>query len=100
MEKKFKCNICDTSYGLKASRDSHVARVHEGKKPYQCNKCESKWFCSKGELNRHVVRVHEKEKPFKCVKCDSKFKEKGDLDRHIRTVHAKEKILADLSVTW
>ena len=49
----------------------HIQWVHEGKKPFKCNTCDSS--CSqKCEPNRHNESVHEEKKTFKCNSCHSK----------------------------
>ena len=45
-------------------------------------------FGQKGHLNKHVARVHEGKKQFKCNICDSMFGVKGKLNVHVATVHA------------
>ena len=46
---------------------THVASVHEGKKPFRRDICD--YSCSlKGSMNnmeKHVAAVHEEKKPFK-----------------------------------
>ena len=52
--------------------NEHIASVHEGKKPFKCDKCES-CFNLKKDLNVHVASVHEGNKPFQCKMCDVQF---------------------------
>ena len=75
--------------------DRHIASIHEGKKPFQCNICDAT-FVGKGGLNRHVASVHEKKKPFQCSICDSSFAEKSKLKGHISSVHEKKRISCTL----
>jgi hypothetical protein len=36
----------------------HIASVHEGKKPFECNICKTS-FAEKGTLKKHLVSVHK-----------------------------------------
>ena len=40
-------------------KKEHIATIHEGKKEFKCDICNSK-FWQKGTLNQHVLKVHEK----------------------------------------
>ena len=51
-----------------ANTNEHVALVHEGKKAFNCKKCD--YGCSKKEyMQQHVALVHEGTKPLKCKRC-------------------------------
>ena len=65
-----------------------IETVHEGKKPFKCNICDSS-FIHKGDLNRHMNSVHEGKKPFKCGTWDASFTAKQNLERHIESIHRK-----------
>ena len=60
MKQKRNSNVtCDYSCSLKGTMKTHVASVHEEKKPFKCDICD--YSCSrKGNMNRHVSTVHEK----------------------------------------
>ena len=60
------------SCSLKGTIATHVASVHEKKKPFKCEFCDYK-FSRKGDMNKHIVSVHEKKKLFKCEICDYNF---------------------------
>ena len=60
--------------------------VHEGKKPFGCDKCDRK-FTSEKDLKRHISEVHEGTKPFECEFCDRKFSRKDAVKHHIAQVH-------------
>jgi uncharacterized Zn-finger protein len=47
------------------SVNGHIASVHEGKKPFKCNICDTS-FSQKVNLKRPIVSVHEGNKPVKC----------------------------------
>ena len=69
---------------------THVAHVHEGKKPFKCDLCD--YSCSqKDTMKRHVVLVHEEKKPFKCDICDYRCSLKGTMKTHVVLVHEEKK---------
>ena len=76
---KIKCGMCEKIIGKKHMR-SHVSAVHLKLKPYQCDKCPTK-FSSKGSLNVHMV-IHSDERNLKCPDCDKTFKTNAFLKRH------------------
>ena len=36
----------------------HIANIHEGKKPFKCDICDTK-FARKSHLKNHITSVHE-----------------------------------------
>ena len=64
----------------------HIASIHEGKKPFECNRCNT-MFSQKGNLEKHIASVHEKKKPFECSIWNAKFGRKAHLNAHIKSVH-------------
>ena len=56
--------------------DFLLGRINKGKKPFECNNCDSS-FRQTGGLKIHVASVHEGKKPFACNICDSSFTQKG-----------------------
>ena len=58
---------------------THIERVHERKKSFNCEKCE-KIFSSKGKLKQHIASVNEGDKPFQCQK--SFESKKGFISMH------------------
>ena len=46
---------------------AHKASVHEGIKPYKCERCDL-CFTEKSKLKRHVDCVHDGNKRFVCYK--------------------------------
>ena len=111
------CSYCGKSYASKSSLWSHVAIVHEGKKPtclicseafervyslkkhmalkhdgetYECFICNSKFF-SKKRLNGHISYTHEGKRPSKqkqtCSVCNATYSDSYKLKKHIESVH-------------
>jgi KRAB domain-containing zinc finger protein len=92
------CEICNKDFskkhGLENHMKWHIKAAHDGKKPFQCLLCFSR-FHHKAEMNEHYVQVHENKKDlvfsFKCNFCSSIFDLKGKLKLHIQAVHKKTK---------
>ena len=55
---------------------THVASVHEGKKPFKCDMCDYS-FSLKNTMKRHVMTVHGGKKP----------SQKGSMKTHVASVH-------------
>ena len=47
----------------------HIELVHEGKRPFECSSCGSR-FGYKNDFNEEIVPIHENKKHFKCYICD------------------------------
>ena len=89
----YQCTICKKEFsGVNGKRNmnQHVAVVHEGKKPFQCEICNS-CFSKKVGLEKHISSVHDGNKPFKCNLCQYATVHKGDLTRHVESVHEGKK---------
>jgi uncharacterized Zn-finger protein len=80
-KKPYECAICSGTFSTKSYLKIHLASVHEGKKPYQCDIC-SATFSNKGNLKKHTYSVHEGKKPLKCEFCDYSCAFKKDLRKH------------------
>ena len=63
-----------------------VTTVHEGKKQFKCNICNTN-FGKKDHLNRHVKAVHEEKKQFFCEICVVQLKSKLGMMEHIAAIH-------------
>ena len=57
-----KCDICNSVFKHKRTLKSHIASIHERRKPFQCNTCHSS-FAERQTLERHIVSVNDKNKP-------------------------------------
>jgi KRAB domain-containing zinc finger protein len=89
-EKRFKCDVCYTTFAKKGHLKSHMTAVHEGKKPFQCNTCDAR-FTQKSSLKNHMESVHEEKKAFQCDICDYRCSLKGNLTKHVASVHEGNK---------
>ena len=65
---------------------SHIASVHERKKPYQCTNCNQS-YAKKDNLKVHVAAIHEGKKLNKCPDCEASFAQKTQMLNHINSVH-------------
>ena len=54
-EKPHKCTTCASEFVSKGDLNRHVNIVHEGKKPYKCDKA----FTRKHTLTNHMKNIHE-----------------------------------------
>ncbi|CAB0040823.1 unnamed protein product [Trichogramma brassicae] len=80
----------------------HQKTVHEGRKDFECDKCEKK-FGKKSYLRVHMRTVHEGRKDFTCEKlhegrqdytcdkCEKRFGQKSHWVLHQKTVHEGRK---------
>merc|ERR1719203_1226739 len=83
---KFKCSLCEKSYGTKQVLENHMS-VHEGK-IFQCSNCNEE-FTLKNKLESHIAKEHDRSKLHKCEHCDSAYVTKKALQSHIAFVHEK-----------
>ena len=65
---------------------SHIASVHERKKPYQCTNCNQS-YAKKDNLKVHVAAIHEGKKLNKCPDCEASFAQRTQMLNHINSVH-------------
>lgn len=93
-EKKYKCELCSSSYKHPKSLRSH-RRTHfvvKGAPPtgaqFPCSFCE-KVFTSRGNLKVHSA-VHDDERPHVCEICEKRYKLISHLKRHKIMVHDAE----------
>ena len=80
------CELCGASFARRQKMKSHVATVHEGKKPHQCSICNA-CFSSKHNMTCHIASAHEKKKPYKCLQCSDSFSRKENLETHVISIH-------------
>jgi uncharacterized Zn-finger protein len=66
--KPFPCEVCGHKFSEKSTLKKHTASIHEEKKEYKCDIC--KFCCSrKSQMKLHIKNVHERKKPFECEMC-------------------------------
>ena len=69
--------FCNSTFTQKSSLKTHIASVHEEKKPFKCELCN--YMCSrKSFLKTHSASVHE-EKNVSSTK--------SELNRHFASAH-------------
>ncbi|GFO43280.1 Zinc finger protein [Plakobranchus ocellatus] len=89
--KPYVCNICNKSIVNKPFYDLHMAAHRNGEKPFKCNQC-GKGFMAKNYLENHQV-THSGQKPFECSICGIGYmteqKLKNHMKRHLGTKHFK-----------
>ena len=98
----FTCKTCDKVFTLKCNLKTHIAAVHDGKKPYKCDICDLK-FATNGNKNRHMAAGINAHKTFKeiickkiCKICDKPFPSNAQLKNHIEVDHkGKEPFLCN-----
>lgn len=88
-ERKFKCELCESAFGMKSNLKRHVMTVHEDRRGHQCEICGAA-FGLKQNLETHVRVKHEKKKPFQCPICGASFGYKQVLQNHRRNIHGLE----------
>lgn len=95
--KKFKCNVCGSSYLTAALLVWHHKLSHLKERNFQCSEC-GKTFRSKHLLQVHVY-CHTGEKPFGCTfkGCTRQFRSKPQRIEHMRS-HTGEKPFKCLEV--
>ena len=71
----------------------HVETVHEGKRPYNCEKC-GKGFARKDNFHTHVANACKdmKVKPQQCTLCDFTCQYMTQLKKHLEEVHGETQI--------
>ena len=76
----------DLKFSQSSHRKTHIKRVHENNKPYQCSICIKSFACNQS-MSLHILAVHEKKKPHECHICQQKFSQKSSLTLHLKNVH-------------
>ncbi len=87
-ERKFKCHICQASFGWLAALDKHRNIVHNFKpKKWQCTKCDLS-FIYESHLKSHQEKRHPAVDPeqskVQCGKCSKILKNKHVLRYHVK----------------
>ena len=61
------CVICGKKYAYSSLLQTHIAAVHEKKKPFECRICQMK-FAYKRNVKSHIDLVHEHQREKGIVK--------------------------------
>ena len=86
LQRSHQCPHCESLFTRKDNLISHIASVHERKKPYQCTDCNQS-YAKKDNLKVHVAAIHEGKKLNKCPDCEASFAQKTQMLNHINSVH-------------
>ena len=89
LEKNQKCFICDHVTTGPKLLELHIAKVHEGKTLFSCDKCD-KGYSTASKLKEHVQCIHEGRKHL-CDTCGKGYIHKKALTDHINVIHNKFK---------
>ena len=90
--KKFKCDICQSSFTSKFSLKEHIESIDEGK-VFECDIFPS-IFTPKVNMKDTLIQFMEEEhSKFKCDIALLNFTQKGRLKTHIESVHRGKTIL-------
>ncbi|XP_052344654.1 gastrula zinc finger protein XlCGF26.1-like isoform X3 [Oncorhynchus keta] len=84
----YPCSECGKSFSRSRDVMTHVRRVHNKERPFQCFCCEKRFF-QKNFLTVHM-RIHTGEKPYQCSDCGQSFSQIGDRKRHQKRQHSGE----------
>ena len=85
MEKKHKSNVCEKTFGTRATLGFHIRAKHSGQ-PFKCQLC-GKEFANQRNLKRHTQREHEKIEKVKCPSCEKTFTRKDCMATHVKIAH-------------
>ena len=83
------CPICQAVFSKPSNCKQHIAKVHEEKRPFECNECAKK-FKDKSTLNTHIKGIHMDKQPFSCKICTRGFNRKSRLLKHESKCPRKE----------
>lgn len=101
-DKKYKCDLCLRSFGIKQNLERHLNSKHKMllKKPedehqqkiFPCSLCAKVFQRSKG-LRRHFDLHHQssdKGRKYKCSSCPRTFFAKVNMQQHIQSIHSNK----------
>ena len=87
----FKCDMCEKSFDKFSLLEQHVKQIHDATvRNNACEFC-GKLLATKQSLEIHIARIHEGRKDFNCNHCNKAFSRASDRDLHIRHVHEGSK---------
>ncbi|KAG5669674.1 hypothetical protein PVAND_017557 [Polypedilum vanderplanki] len=108
LDTKYYCDLCGSSFKVKAYLTSHVQKVHLKLKRFKCSMCEEAFihrellnyhvkkhlnirnfscqFCQKTFVRKSCAiiheRIHKNERPYSCAYCNKTFIHNSDHRRH------------------
>ena len=97
------CSLCGKKYAQNWKLKRHIATVHEGVKPFECDICHTKFALKEG-LKQHNARFHDpsgiqiKEIESLCSHCGKKYSQSWKLKRHIAMVHERNTLAHKCSI--
>ncbi|XP_045074372.1 zinc finger protein 883-like [Coregonus clupeaformis] len=72
----YPCLECGNTFSRSCDVMTHVRRVHNKERPFQCSCCGKRFF-QKNSLTIHM-RIHTGEKPYRCSDCGQSFSQIND----------------------
>ncbi|KAJ8705688.1 hypothetical protein PYW08_012734 [Mythimna loreyi] len=91
--KTITCEFCGDSFTWKQYYTAHIRKKHQNKKPYECSKCNKKFF-GNYELKEHMLR-HVGVKNFECPICHKRYVSTNSLKQHMKQHKKKGEIPND-----
>ena len=93
-EKKYECNICKRSFGMKHVLHRHLNthmdfKTKQEYNTFLCTLCGDN-FPSKGRVDYHYNKMHSNVVQNVCDQCGKSFMTKGNLKHHIKQHTAKK----------
>nr|CAI5844550.1 unnamed protein product [Callosobruchus analis] len=94
-ERPYPCTLCDSSFKLKSTLQSHIKRHESSDIKVSCGVCGS-LFASFASLKVHMS-IHTGQKPYKCSFCDKVFRTASNRKSHeiLRHLNTKKKVTED-----
>lgn len=84
-----KCKYCDKLFSNRSGRLYHQEQVHFNRRRFRCDNCDLS-FGLKQTLMNHIRNKHSNNvRPFKCEMCSKNYKTKAALHNH-RVYHSKD----------
>ncbi|KAJ8703994.1 hypothetical protein PYW07_013288 [Mythimna separata] len=80
--KTITCEFCGDVFTWKQYYTTHIRKKHQKRKPYECGKCNKKFFTN-SELKEHMLR-HAGAKNFECPVCHKRYVSMNSLKQHTK----------------
>lgn len=86
-ETPFQCHLCNRSFSRKNSLSVHLFNHNnQGKYVCNVGKC-TKTFAVKSAFTFHTLKYHSDQTPYECSKCEKKYFRHCDLIKHLKLYH-------------